>query len=91
MKYKIGDWVTVLDENIENINNYHIGEKTFKIGYMSGNGKGEFVCEESEDIGNGIFFGAFRKAFSYEIPGYVIPKQENMNYLTKLFKKLNIK
>lgn len=90
MEYKVGDWVTVLHNTVSN---FHEGADTFKIGYIQRNPKENgFVCEEDHDIGNGIFFGGFRHAYDYEIPGYIpSSKPESYKYLTKLFKKLKIK
>ena len=90
MEYKVGDWVTVLHNNVSN---FHEGADTFKIGYIQRSPEDNgFVCEEDYDIGNGIFFGGFRHAYDYEIPGYTSPSEpESYKYLVKLFKKLKIK
>lgn len=79
---KVGDWVTILkegDDGFQNFNsNFHTGNKTFKIGYISDNGvwkEGNFLTESSKDEGNGVFYGRVRKALPHEIPTI---KQESL-------------
>ena len=64
---KKGDWVTIIGGSSATV--FHKGNDTFKVGHRSGTkwGKGEFVCEETKDVGNGVFYGAVRLATPEEI------------------------
>ena len=69
-KYKIGDWVITIEGPRSNFHNGGKIGSVFKIGniYKGKDDDNSFVCEESRDIGNGVFFPNIRLALIHEIP-----------------------
>jgi hypothetical protein len=76
-KFKVGDWVTIIPGTKSN---FHKGKNTFKIGFVY---EETFICENSFDDGNGVFFGRFRLATPEEIKAAQIPNITINGYKAK--------